>query len=152
MFLWSIALQYLIYTICVLLIEHQIKKKYLFVTTILISCVLLGFMYPLFGIFTALFAIGMLVLTFFFFSTSPQKLVYALPWGLLTSLLGDHLTSISDFFILKSAVIEPGDSLQYIHIVISATLSILLALAFKKALENFHGLDRRMIGTVGALM
>ena len=152
MFLWSIALQYLIYTICVLLIEHQIKKKYLFVTTILISCVLLGFMYPLFGIFTALFAIGMLMLTFFFFSTSPQKLVYALPWGLLTSLLGDHLTSISDFFILKSAVIEPGDSLQYIHIVISATLSILLALAFKKALENFHGLDRRMIGTVGALM
>lgn len=67
MFLWSIALQYLIYTICVLLIEHQIKKKYLFVTTILISCVLLGFMYPLFGIFTALFAIGMLMLTFFFF-------------------------------------------------------------------------------------
>lgn len=152
MFLWSIALQYLIYTICVLLIEHQIKKKYLFVTTILISCVLLGFMYPLLGIFTALFAIGMLMLTFFFFSTSPQKLVYALPWGLLTSLLGDHLTSISDFFILKSAVIEPGDSLQYIHIVISATLSTLLALAFKKALENFHDLDRQMIGTVGALM
>lgn len=82
MFLWSIALQYLIYTICVLLIEHQIKKKYLFVTTILISCVLLGFMYPLFGIFTALFAIGMLMLTFFFFSTSPQKLVYALSLGI----------------------------------------------------------------------
>lgn len=67
MFLWSIALQYLIYTICVLLIEHQIKKKYLFVTTILISCVLLGFMYPLFGIFTALFAIGMLMLILFYF-------------------------------------------------------------------------------------
>ena len=46
MFLWSIALQYLIYTICVLLIEHQIKKKDLGGTTFLIACVVLGFLDP----------------------------------------------------------------------------------------------------------
>ncbi|GEL92825.1 sensor histidine kinase [Enterococcus villorum] len=152
MFLWSIALQYLIYASCILLIEHQIKQKYLFVSVILLCCVVLGFLYPLFGIFTALIAISMLMLTFFFFSSSRQKLIYALPWGLLTSLLGDHLTSFSDFFILKNTVIEPGDSLQYLHLIVSATLSALLALSFKKALNNFHGLDRRMIGTIGTLM
>lgn len=152
MFLWSIALQYLIYTNCVLLIEHQIKKKCLFISTILLTCVFLGFIYPILGIFTALIAIGMLMLTFFFFSSSRQNLIYALPWGLLTSLLGDHLTSISDFFILKSTLIEPGDSLQYLHIIVSAILSALLAFSFKKALKKFRGFDRRMIGTIGTLM
>lgn len=152
MFLWSIALQYLIYTICILLIEHQIKNKIFFTGVILLSCFLLGFIYPTLGIYTALFAIGMLMLTFFFFASSPQRLIYALPWGLLTSLLGDHLASISDFFILESAVIEPGDSLQYFHIVVSAVLSALLAFSFKKALERFYGLDRRMIGIIGTLI
>lgn len=127
MFLWSIALQYLIYTICILLIDHHIRYKYLFAGVILISCILIGWVYSILGIFTALIAIGMLMLTFFFFSTSRQQLVYALPFGLLTSLLGDHLTSIGDFFVLKSSVIEPGDSLQYFHIVLSAFLSALLA-------------------------
>ena len=120
MFLWSIALQYLIYTICILLIDHHIRYNYLFVGVTLISCVLIGWVYSVLGIFTALIAIGMLMLTFFFFSTSRQQLVYALPCGLLTSLLGDHLTSIGDFFVLKSAVVETGDSLQYYHISLSA--------------------------------
>lgn len=93
------------------------------------------------------------MLTFFFFSTSRQQLVYALPFGLLTSLLGDHLTSIGDFFVLKSSVIEPGDSLQYFHIVLSAFLSALLAFCLKKSLETwFHTVDRRMIGTIGTLI
>lgn len=101
MFLWSIALQYLIYTICILLIDHHIRYKYLFAGVILISCILIGWVYSILGIFTALIAIGMLMLTFFFFSTSRQQLVYALPFGLLTSLLGDHLTSIGDFFCFE---------------------------------------------------
>ena len=50
MFLWSIALQYLIYTICILLIEHQIKNKIFFAGVILLSCFLLGFIYPTLGI------------------------------------------------------------------------------------------------------
>lgn len=78
MFLWSIALQYLIYTICILLIDHHIRYKYLFAGVILISCILIGWVYSILGIFTALIAIGMLMLTFFFFSTSRQQLVYAL--------------------------------------------------------------------------
>ncbi len=74
-------------------------------------------------------------------------------FGLLTSLLGDHLTSIGDFFVLKSSVIEPGDSLQYFHIALSAFLSALLAFCFKKSLETwFHTVDRRMIGTIGTLI
>lgn len=77
MFLWSIALQYLIYTICILLIDHHIRYKYLFAGVILISCILIGWVYSILGIFTALIAIGMLMLTFFFFSTSRQQLVYA---------------------------------------------------------------------------
>ena len=153
MFLWSIALQYLIYTICILLIDHHIRYKYLFAGVILFSCILIGWVYSILGIFTALIAIGMLILTFFFFSTSRQQLVYALPFGLLTSLLGDHLTSIDDFFVLKSSVIEPGDSLQYFHIVLSAFLSALLAFCLKKSLETwFHTVDRRMIGTIGTLI
>lgn len=153
MFLWSIALQYLIYTICILLIDHHIRYKYLFAGVILISCILIGWIYSILGIFTALIAIGMLMLTFFFFSTSRQQLVYALPFGLLTSLLGDHLTSIGDFFVLKSSVIEPGDSLQYFHIALSAFLSALLAFCFKKTLETwFHTVDRRMIGKIGTLI
>lgn len=153
MFLWSIALQYLIYTICILLIDHHIRYNYLFAGVTLISCVLIGWVYSVLGIFTALIAIGMLMLTFFFFSTSRQQLVYALPCGLLTSLLGDHLTSIGDFFVLKSAVVEPGDSLQYFHIALSALLSALLAFCFKKSLETwFHTVDRRMIGTIGTLI
>lgn len=136
MFLWSIALQYLIYTICILLIDHHIRYKYLFAGVILISCILIGWVYSILGIFTALIAIGMLMLTFFFFSTSRQQLVYALPFGLLTSLLGDHLTSIGDFFVLKSSVIEPGDSLQYFHIVLSAFLSALLAFCLKKSFRD----------------
>ncbi|MGC3221158.1 histidine kinase, partial [Enterococcus faecium] len=86
--------------------------------------------YSILGIFTALIAIGMLMLTYFFFSTSRQQLVYALPFGLLMSLLGDHLTSIGDFFVLKTSVIEPGDTLQYIHIALSALLTALLAFCF----------------------
>lgn len=101
MFLWSIALQYLIYTICILLIDHHIRYKYLFAGVILISCILIGWVYSILGIFTALIAIGMLMLTFFFFSTSRQQLVYALPFGLLTSLLGDHLTSHRRFFCFE---------------------------------------------------
>lgn len=66
MFLWSIALQYLIYTICILLIDHHIRYKYLFAGVILISCILIGWVYSILGIFTALIAIGMLMLTFFF--------------------------------------------------------------------------------------
>ncbi|WP_165037969.1 sensor histidine kinase [Enterococcus sp. ZJ1622] len=153
MFLWSIALQYLIYTSCVLLIDHRVRKKYLFAATILFSCWLMGIIYPYLGIFTALFAIGMLMLTFFFFSTSRQQLIYAFPFGLLTSLLGDHLTSIGDFFVLQSDVIEPGDSLQYFHLALSAALSLLLAFGFKKLLDTwFHAVDRRMIGTIGTLV
>lgn len=64
MFLWSIALQYLIYTICILLIDHHIRYKYLFAGVILISCILIGWVYSILGIFTALIAIGMLMLTF----------------------------------------------------------------------------------------
>ena len=75
MFLWSIALQYLIYTICILLIDHHIRYNYLFAGVTLISCVLIGWVYSVLGIFTALIAIGMLMLTFFFFSTSRQQLV-----------------------------------------------------------------------------
>ena len=55
MFLWSIALQYLIYTICILLIDHHIRYKYLFAGVILISCILIGWVYSILGIFTALF-------------------------------------------------------------------------------------------------
>ena len=55
-------------------------------------------------------------------------------------------------FVLESAVIEPGDSLQYFHIVVSAVLAALLAFGFKKALERFYGLDRRMIGIIGTLI
>ena len=66
MFLWSIALQYLIYTICILLIDHHIRYKYLFAGVILISCILIGWVYSILGIFTALIAIGMLMLTFSF--------------------------------------------------------------------------------------
>lgn len=54
MFLWSIALQYLIYTICILLIDHHIRYKYLFAGVILISCILIGWVYSILGIFTAL--------------------------------------------------------------------------------------------------
>lgn len=50
MFLWSIALQYLIYTICILLIDHHIRYKYLFAGVILISCILIGWVYSILGI------------------------------------------------------------------------------------------------------
>ncbi len=71
----------------------------------------------------------------------------------LTSLLGDHLTSIGDFFVLESSVIEPGDSLQYFHIVVSAVLAALLAFGLKKALETMDShCGRRMIGMIGTLI
>ncbi len=133
MFLWSIALQYLIYTICILLIDHHIRYKYLFAGVILISCILYFDWMGLFDFrdFYCSNCYRNADAYFFFFSTSRQQLVYALPFGLLTSLLGDHLTSIDDFFVLKSSVIEPGDSLQYFHIVLSAFLSALLAFCLK---------------------
>lgn len=98
MFLWSIALQYLIYTSSILIINSQIKNKYLFSTFSLLAAVLLGILYPILGIFSALVAIAMLSLLFFFFSSSRQHMIYALPLGLLASILGDHLTSVADFF------------------------------------------------------
>lgn len=101
MFLWSIALQYLIYTICILLIDHHIRYKYLFAGVILISCILIGWVYSILGIFTALIAIGMLMLTFFFFSTSRQQLVYALPFGLLTSPFRRSLNKHRRFFCFE---------------------------------------------------
>lgn len=96
MFLWSIALQYLIYTICILLIDHHIRYNYLFAGVTLISCILIGWVYSVLGIFTALIAIGMLMLTFSSFDFASTISLRA-SFGLLTSLLGDHLTSIGDF-------------------------------------------------------
>ncbi|MGL9740982.1 GHKL domain-containing protein [Enterococcus sp. DIV1368c] len=153
MFLWSIALQYLIYTSSILIINSQIKNKYLFSTFSLLAAALLGILYPILGIFSALVAIAMLSLLFFFFSSSRQHMIYALPLGLLASILGDHLTSVADFLVLESAVIEPGDALQYFHITVSAILSLLFAYGFKKFLDNWSAsVDRRMIGTIGSLV
>lgn len=67
MFLWPIALQYFIYTICILLINHQIIHKSLFLSVTCINAVFLSFLYPIFGIFSSLIAICMLVMTFYFF-------------------------------------------------------------------------------------
>ncbi len=151
MFLWSIALQYLIYTSSILIINSQIKNKYLFSTFSLLAAALLGILYPILGIFSALVAIAMLSLLFF--SSSRQHMIYALPLGLLASILGDHLTSVADFLVLESAVIEPGDALQYFHITVSAILSLLFAYGFKKFLDNWSAsVDRRMIGTIGSLV
>ncbi|MDA9462310.1 Histidine kinase of the competence regulon ComD [Enterococcus mundtii 3F] len=113
----------------------------------------MGILYPILGIFSALVAIAMLILLFFFFSSSRQHMIYALPLGLLTSILGDHLTSVADFFVLESAVIEPGDALQYFHLTVSAILSLLFAYGFRKFLDNWSAsIDRRMIGTIGSLV
>ncbi|THE09055.1 ATP-binding protein [Enterococcus hirae] len=153
MFLWSIALQYLILTMCILLINHQIKSKFFFCITISLSAISLGLLYPFIGIFSVLVASGMLTLTFYLFSTSRHRLIYALPWGLLIPLLGDHLASIGDFLVLTSSVIEPGDTLQYFHLAFSAILSSLLAFCFKNALDHWsHAIDRRMIGISGFLI
>ena len=153
MFLWSIALQYLIYTSSILIINSQIKNKYLFSTFSLLAAALLGILYPILGIFSALVAIAMLSLLFFFFSSSRQHMIYALPLGLLASILGDHLTSVAVFLVLESGVIVPGDALQYFHITVSAILSLLFAYGFKKFLDNWSAsVDRRMIGTIGSLV
>ena len=101
MFLWSIALQYLIYTICILLIDHHIRYKYLFAGVILISCILIGWVYSILGIFTALIAIGMLMLTFFFFSTSRQQLVYALSFWVIDVAFRRSLNKHRRFFCFE---------------------------------------------------
>ena len=80
MFLWSIALQYLIYTICILLIDHHIRYKYLFAGVILISCILIGWVYSILGFYCSN-CYRNADAYFFFFSTSRQQLVYALPLG-----------------------------------------------------------------------
>ncbi|WYJ79228.1 two-component system, LytTR family, sensor histidine kinase AgrC [Enterococcus sp. DIV1094] len=153
MFLWPIALQYFIYTICILLINHQIVHKSLFLIVTCLNAILLSFLYPIFGIFSTLIAIFMLAMIFHFLSSSHRQLVYALTLGLLSSLLGDHLASIGDFIVLGSSVIEPGDASQYFHIALSALLSFILAYSFRKALDNWsYAIDYQIIGTIGVFI
>lgn len=64
MFLWPIALQYFIYTICILLIDYQIVHKSLFLIVTCLNAILLSVLYPLFGIFSTLIAIFMLAMIF----------------------------------------------------------------------------------------
>ena len=153
MFLWPIALQYFIYTICILLIDHQIVHKCLFFIVTCLNAILLSFLYPIFGIFSTLIAIFMLAMIFHFLSSSHRPLVYALTLGLLSSLLGDHLASIGDFIVLGSSMIEPGDASQYFHIALSALLSFILAYSFRKALDNWsYAIDYQIIGTIGVFI
>lgn len=153
MFLWPIALQYFIYTICILLIDYQIVHKSLFLIVTCLNAILLSVLYPLFGIFSTLIAIFMLAMIFHCLSSSHRPLVYALTLGLLSSLLGDHLASIGDFIVFGSPVIEPGDSSQYFHIALSALLSFILAYSFRKSLDNWsYVIDYQIIGTIGVFI
>jgi two-component system sensor histidine kinase AgrC len=107
-------------------------------------------MYSLIDIFTTFFVIGVLAITFLIFSKEKNQLLYAFPYGILASLLGDHLASFVDFFIKNTAVIKPGDSLQYLHLFIATTLSFSLSLGFRFCMKNFfREIDRYILGIVG---
>ncbi|EPH97993.1 MULTISPECIES: sensor histidine kinase [unclassified Enterococcus] len=150
MFLWPIALQYLVYTSNILFIDNEIKHKRIFLITTLLFSIVSGYMYSLIDIFTTFFVIGVLAITFLIFSKEKNQLLYAFPYGILASLLGDHLASFVDFFIKNTAVIKPGDSLQYLHLFIATTLSFSLSLGFRFCMKNFfREIDRYILGIVG---
>lgn len=149
--LWSIALQYLIYTICILLIDHHIRYKYLFAGVILISCILIGWVYSILGIFTALIAIGMLMLTFSSFRLRVNNWFTRFLW-VIDVAFRRSLNKHRRFLFWNLRLLN-----QEIHcsiFTLSYPLFIcFISFLFKKSLETwFHTVDRRMIGTIGTLI
>jgi two-component system sensor histidine kinase AgrC len=153
MFLWSVALQYIIYTICFFIIGSEIRYKKSFVAVTIVSSLLTGYFYSIIDIFTAIYVVVMLTLTFLAFSVDRKQLIYIVPYSVLSSLLGDHLASLYDFFIETTYVVKPGDSLQLLHLAFSAIAAFILAYLFRILMKKFlHGIDRYVIGFIGSLV